>query len=289
MSIKREIIQRPPGTPFCENLWILPPHVQEQLPFILCSAGITMRDPAYRIHRSEGAPYYVLECILAGEGRLDVGDIHVHPGPGDVYLLPAEIPNQYSTSRRNPWEKIWFNVEGEFIDMLVACYHLDGVIYLPGANLQEMFRYGLTMIRECRPGTPVEFAAHLTRIFATIASLRAKTAPATPSLQLAQELRDYLNAHWRQPYSLTALAAAAGKSPAQVMRVFGAAWHCTPKAYHTRLRLNAASRYLENTDEQVRNIADMLGFANEFQFSAWFKKHTGAAPRHFRNGQTSGG
>jgi len=280
--MKREIIQRPPGTPFCENLWILPPHAQEQVPFTLCSAGITLRDPSYRIHRDEGARYYVLECILAGEGELNVGEYHVHPREGDVYLLPAGVPNQYFTKRSNPWEKIWFNVEGEFIDTLVACYHLDGLVYLPEANLQELFRQGLAMVRDCHPETPIEFTVHLTRIFATIAELRAKSAPATPSLQLAQELRDYLNAHWREPYSLSALATSAHKSPAQVMRVFGATWQCTPKDYHTRLRLNAASRYLENTDEQIRIIADWLGFANEFQFSAWFKKHTGLAPRLFR-------
>ncbi len=280
--MKREIIQRPPGTPFRENLWILPPHVQEQLPFTLCSAGITLRDPAYRIHRREGAHYYVLECILAGEGRLDVAGHHVRPRAGDVYLLPAEIPNQYSTDRANPWEKIWFNIQGEFVDALVACYHLDGVIYLPGANLQEMFRQGLALVRDCPPGTPVEFAAQLTRIFAAIAGIRAKSPPDTPAMQLAQELRDYLDTHWRRPYSLAALAEGAAKSPAQVMRVFTAAWKCTPKAYHTRLRLDAASRYLANTDEQIRIIADWLGFANEFQFSAWFRKHTSLAPRHYR-------
>ena len=280
--MKREIIQHPPGTPFHENLWILPPHMQEQLPFLLCSTGITLRDPAYRIRRVVGARYYVLECILAGEGHLIVAGHHVRPAAGDVYLLPAGVPNEYYTDRRNPWEKIWFNLEGEFIDALVACYHLDGVVFLKGANLQELFRRGMDMIRECRPEIPVEFPSHLTRIFATLAVLRAKSPPDTPAMQLAQELRDYLDEHWREPYSLARLAVSVAKSPAQVMRVFTRAWHCTPKTYHTRLRFDAASRYLQDTDEQIRLIADWLGFANEFQFSAWFKKHARLSPRAFR-------
>lgn len=281
--MKQEIIQRPPDTPFRESLWIFPLQIQEHLPFTLCSAGITLRDPNYRIRRENGAHYYVLECILSGQGHLKVAGHSVHPKTGDVYLLPLGIPNEYYTDRKNPWEKIWFNISGGLIDSLVACYHLDGMIYIANSNMQEMFRHGMEIVRQCRPNAPVEFAAQLTRIFATLADLHAKSATASPSMKLAQSLRNYLDEHWREPYSLTKLSSACDKSPAQIMRIFSSTWKCTPKTYHTKTRFSAASRYLENTSEQIRTIADWLGFANEFQFSTWFKKHSGCSPRQFRD------
>ncbi|MBQ6474243.1 MAG: helix-turn-helix transcriptional regulator [Victivallales bacterium] len=271
-----------PPTMFRESLWILPPHLQYDLPFSLYSTGITLRDPNYHITRSIGAPYYVLECILDGEGFLNVAGHGFRPKAGDVYLLPKEIPNEYYTSKKAPWEKIWFNISGPLIDSLIACYHLDGIVYVQNTNMQPLFRQGMELIAQCSPDTPVEFATHLTRIFATLASLRRRTAENSFSRLPARQMKNWLDEHWRVPYSLPKLSAACGKSPAQTMRIFKAAWRCTPKEYHTRIRFSTAERYLENTNEQIKVIADWLGFANEFQFSAWFKKQAGVSPMHFR-------
>lgn len=277
-----KIIDHLPETPFREKLWILPPHLQHSLPFSLDSTGITLRDPNYHITRREGAPYYVLECILDGEGFLNVAGHGFRPRTGDVYLLPKDIPNEYYTDRQAPWEKIWFNISGPLVDSLVACYHLDGVVYVRNTNMQPLFRQGMELICRSHSDAPVEFATQLTRIFATLASLRHSTEENTLSLLPARQMKAWLDDHWRASYSLPKLSAACGKSPAQTMRIFKAAWHCTPKVYHTKIRLSAAERYLEHTNEQIKNIADLLGFANEFQFSAWFKKQVGVSPMHFR-------
>jgi len=42
---------------------------------------------------------------------------------------------------------------------------------------------------------------------------------------------------------------------------------------------------LLHTDNQVKQIADSLGFKDEYYFSRFFKKHTGASPKHFREAE----
>ena len=276
------IIEHIPDTPFRENIWILPPHLQHGLPYLLYSTGITARDPSYHIVRDVGASYYVLECILDGEGTLIAAGQTLHPKAGDVYLLPKGVPNEYYTDKRHPWEKIWFNISGPLIDALVSCYHLEGLVYLRDCNMQGLFRRGMELVCHCAPDVQVEFATQMTRIFATLATLRGDIEEKGPAALLAQQMKTWLEEHWRHPYSLAGLSRACGKSPAQTMRLFSQAFHCTPKTYHTNNRLNAAQRYLEETGEQIKAIADWLGFANEFQFSAWFKKLTGTSPTQFR-------
>ena len=277
-----QIIDHLPETPFHEKLWILPPHLQHDLPFSLYSTGITARDPNYHILRDTGAPYYVLECILEGEGVVNAAGLTFHPQAGDVYLLPKGIPNEYYTDKRHPWEKIWFNISGPLIDALIACYHLEGVVFVRNSGMQSLFRRGMELICHCSSEVAVEFPTQLTRIFATLSTRRRGTEEGSPSLKLAWQMKSWLDEQWRSPYSLSSLSRACGKSPAQVMRLFNDAWHCTPKSYHTKIRLSAAQRYLESTSERIKAIADWLGFANAFQFSAWFQKQTGMSPTQFR-------
>ena len=282
MTITTKIIEQIPKTDFNENIWILPPHLQHNLPFLLDSTGITLRDPTYHIIRKIAAPYYVLECILDGEGFLNVAGHVFQPKAGDVYLLPKDIPNEYQTNKKKPWEKIWFNISGPLVDSLVASYRLEGVVYVQNTNMQPLFRQGMEIISRSHSDAPVEFAAQLTRILATLALLRRRTEENSISRVSARQMKSWLEEHWRVSYSLKELSSVCGKSPTHAMRIFKDAWHCTPKEYHTRIRFSAAKRYLENTKEQIKIIADWLGFKNEFQFSAWFKKHAGVSPMQFR-------
>ncbi len=275
----------PPATPFHESVWILPkPDWPE--PFTLDSTGITRRDPDYRIRRPEGGRYFVLECILVGRGHLFIENRHFQPAAGDVYLLPPDVPHEYYTVPADPWEKIWFNVYGELIERLIECYRLTGTIYLPRAGLEQEFRSGMELVRRGGANAHAELAAILTGILATMHRQRGDNrANRSPD---GVRLKNYLDNHWREPFSLMHLSREISKSPAQTLRIFRIAWETTPGAYYQKRRFEIAARYLENTGNSVRAIADLLGFANEFHFSAWFKKQGGLAPKHYRDRSRNG-
>lgn len=272
----------PPPTPFRESVWILP-FSEPQEPLVLDSTGITLRDPDYRIVRPPGncAHYFVLECILAGRGHLFCENRHLQPGPGDVYLLPPDLPNEYYTVASDPWEKIWFNISGEFVNALVECYRLTGLVYLPHAGLEREFREGMEIVRTARDDAYSALAARLTAIFSRMHRLRGDRRNRRSPEGI--RLKEHLDDHWREPFSLTELSRVIGKSPTQTMRIFRADYGITPGAYFRQRRYRIALRYLENTRNSIRSIADLLGFANEFHFSAWFKKQNGASPKLHRD------
>ena len=273
----------PPETPFQESIWILP-YTDTPEPVVLDSTGITRRDPNYRIVRPSGmcARYFVLECILAGRGHLFCDGRHLQPGPGDVYLLPPDLPNEYYTNASDPWEKIWFNISGDLVDALVECYQLTGLVYLPHAGLEEDFRAGLEIVRSARGDASTELAARFTAIFSRMHRLSGHLESGRSPEGI--RLKEHLDGHWREPFSLEQLGKIIGKSPAQTLRIFRADYGVTPGAYYQQRRYQMAARYLENTRNSVRAIADLLGFANEFHFSAWFKKQSGVAPKFYRKG-----
>ena len=65
-------------------------------------------------------------------------------------------------------------------------------------------------------------------------------------------------------------------------RNFSQATGMTPKQYIGRVLLNRASDLLINQDCLAREAAFHLGFANEFYFSRFFRKHTGLPPKQYQ-------
>ena len=271
-------IQTPPPTPFKESVWVLP-KTELPWPFDLSSTGITRRDRNYRIV-SGGRDYYVLEYIVAGKGHLFIDNHHYRPTAGDVYLLPPHLPHTYYTTASDPWEKIWFNISGELLDSLVECFGLTGVIYLQRTGLESHFRRGMDVVRCFDQNSHAALAEIITRILAELRQQRG-----TMHLNLSPEavaMKNYLDAHWRERFDQKALCRLTGRSVAQTLRIFKKEYGITPGAYRQKRRYSMALSYLENTNSPVRDIAMILGFANEFHFSQWFKKQNSLSPEFYR-------
>ena len=270
-----------PESPYRENIWILPPDAGSRSePFFLDSCGITQRDPSYRIRRMNGSKYCVVECILRGKGHLYCENVHLEPVAGDVYILPQNVPNEYYTSPADPWEKIWFNVGGPLIDAMLECYQLTGLIYCQQTGLEDEFRTGLAMVKNADSNIYSHLAGQLTRIFSRLHQLLGDRQRGYSAEGMI--LKNYLDHHWHTPFSLDTLSSLINKSRVQTLRIFRNDFNTTPGAYFQQRRLQAAQQYLENTHVPIKDIAAQLGFANEFHFSAWFKKQSSCSPRKFR-------
>lgn len=56
-----------------------------------------------------------------------------------------------------------------------------------------------------------------------------------------------------------------------------------PKEYHTSRRIEKAAILLEQTHQSIRQISETIGFKNQNQFSAQFKRKTGYSPLNYRD------
>ena len=82
--------------------------------------------------------------------------------------------------------------------------------------------------------------------------------------------------------SVTDLANFCGERRETFTRKFTAETGIPPKHFLTRLLLAKAYDLLSRNDLLIKEIAQELGFANEFYFSRFIRKHTGKSPVRFR-------
>ncbi len=265
--------------PLIETLFQLPESIFPT-PLKLYSAGITHPDPNYRIHR-EKPNLTVLEYIVSGEGHLVIDGRRYHIKAGDVYLLHPFTDQDYASDRLNPWEKIWFNLNGDLVKNLIDAYQLKDLTHFKQCPLEAEFRAALEIVRQRRPDAYTELALALHRIFAGMNEWRQQHPESRKSPE-GLKLKEFLDLNWRRDVSLDELGKQISRSRSQTIRIFQRDWQTTPYQYIQDQRYRLAREYLENTDCKIAAIAELVGFKDEFYFSNWFKSKAGLSPAFYK-------
>jgi AraC-like DNA-binding protein len=106
---------------------------------------------------------------------------------------------------------------------------------------------------------------------------RAPRAPGPWQVRLVEE---YIEANWRAPLDIEALAAVTGGSTRSIFKAFKEARGVSPMAFVKRVRLDNARRALQRLDEatSVIDVASQCGFLNPGHFARDYRMAFGELP-----------
>lgn len=94
--------------------------------------------------------------------------------------------------------------------------------------------------------------------------------------------KDLIDARYRDPLDVPALAAAAHLSPAHFSREFRRAFGETPHQYLLTRRLERAAALLRNTDRSVIDVCLAVGLTSVGSFTTSFGRTYGMSPTAYR-------
>jgi AraC-like DNA-binding protein len=108
--------------------------------------------------------------------------------------------------------------------------------------------------------------------------------PVHPARHLLRA-KDLVDARYREPLDVPALARAAHLSPAHFSREFRRAFGETPHRYLLTRRLERAAALLRNTDHSVADICLTVGLQSLGSFTTSFGRTFGLSPTAYRAAQ----
>jgi AraC-like DNA-binding protein len=88
--------------------------------------------------------------------------------------------------------------------------------------------------------------------------------------------------HLGENLAVEQMAAQVNMSPRNFVRVFGREFHMTPGEYLDRVRVEAARKQLENTNETIEKIAAAVGFVSSSTMRRPFHRVLDVTPSDYR-------
>lgn len=100
--------------------------------------------------------------------------------------------------------------------------------------------------------------------------------------ELVAEIQDFIQRNYSEEINFTEQASKAGISSRTLQRRFRSANGYSPLQYQQYIRVNNAKELLQNTNLNIQDIAELIGYVDASHLSQVFKHHTQQTPSAFR-------
>lgn len=251
-------------------------------PFYIEMAGITYPDPNYHITR-KNSYIHCFEYVTKGSGIVTVDSQTNYPCQGDLYVLPKGADHDYRSLPENPFEKIWFNVNGTLCDELIYVYGITGTLIVKETNAFPIFREFLDICENKELSLDEIYSQCAIVFHKLMIKLYDSKIFFSDSISngLASEIKSHIDRNIYERLSIELLSKQVNISSSQVNRVFKKCYGITPYDYILTRKIDTAKLLLKNTSLTVKEIAYKLNFADEHYFSNVFLQKTGVRPKHY--------
>ena len=104
----------------------------------------------------------------------------------------------------------------------------------------------------------------------------------TAKSQYLNRVITYMRDHLQENLTLTRIAREAGLSESYLNAVFKECVKCAPMDYYINMKMDKACYLLCNTDMHIYQVAQYLGYDNQYYCSRAFKKVLGVPPKKYK-------
>lgn len=228
---------------------------------------------------------YAIVFLYDGSGRYQLKGEPARPcRAGDLLIVFPEIAHGYGPEPGGSWSEIYLVFEGAVFDLwrqqgLIS--PRQPILHLPRVKqnakiLGEIAKMG-------RSNNPVRQLAQVCRLQSFLAGAIASQTETGGSPDWPAWVMDTVERMATGPDTpIEALAAAAGFSYESFRKKFREITGLSPSRYRNRLTIDLARKLIYEQRLSNKELADHLGFCDEFHFSRRFRLLSGQSPKEFR-------
>ena len=251
----------------------------------------------YRVHTTpvietphpEGRNDYQLLYIAAGKGHFYFkGSKEETIVPkGNMILFRPKEPQVYYYYAEDKTEVYWVHFTGSQVEDFLDHYELpkDENVFFTGISPDYPWIYN-QIIRELqlqRVNYEELLRILLRHILLTINRyIKEQAQTGTDIINDMERAAHYFGENYNKNISIEQYATEHLMSVNWFIRSFKNVMKVTPMQYILSLRIAVAKGLLENSNKNINEISDAIGYDNPLYFSRLFKKHTGYSPSQYK-------
>ena len=184
-------------------------------------------------------------------------------------------------------EAVWVSFTGYQVETYLgrsAIFRSKPIFDDPKGELGELIN-GIHQASQNFPNRYCKMMSAMYNIFAYMLDAHPACQPDScidTSNYFAARAIEFVDAHYARNITVGDIAVALGITRKHLYEVFNLVFHIPPKQYLIYYRIEKACKRLKSTDQSVREIAETVGYANQFYFSKEFKRLIGMSPTEYR-------
>ena len=200
--------------------------------------------------------------------------------PGELFIAQKGMDQQFETGTDGFLHKRSIMVEGIGADVLMQVTGLtrvDRVTFDNPGRITNIFRRCYHLIHHKPTGFTTELYLLVCALIHECCQSSAARYPS--SVRAAIE---FMEQNLKKNPKLSVIAAAAGLSVRNCIRLFSLHLRKSPRSFFIDLKISAAKTMLVHSALTISQIGNEVGYDDPFHFSSQFKLRTGQSPRAFR-------
>ncbi|MGO8671468.1 MAG: helix-turn-helix domain-containing protein [Capsulimonadaceae bacterium] len=232
-------------------------------------------------------PFYSLTYILRGSCRYsEPTGREVTFGPGDVFFCFPGVPHRIDPAGPDGFAEFWISFNGPAFDLWREARILDPARFYVHVEPVDQWldRYeGLFANARHDHFGMLALVGGLQELLAeTLAQQPADSVQSVDQVWIA-EAKARIDAVARfEDLDMSDISLKMRMSYSNFRRKFVTLAGMPPRRYHTSRLIETACEWMTASNLSSKEIAQRLGFCNEFHFSKRFKQFMGVSPREYR-------
>lgn len=237
-----------------------------------------------RLHSHEGG-LYELHYFISGEGSFRDRASVFTIVPGSLYLTPPGAAHQISaTNSRRPvtYYAILVDAEGdeEVLGLLTGLGQRRGAFAI--GTSQRFFFADILEKSASDKSELIKAAYHGLLSFLYGLAAGQESARGTSDNAHVEQALAIMQGAIERNLDLGALCARIRLSREHFVRVFTERMGMPPMRYYSRLKIEAARAMLSSTNLRIQEIAEKLGYGDQFSFARAFRRVSEMSPTQYR-------
>lgn len=233
------------------------------------------------VSRKDGRVDYQLIYVKSGSITAFTQKGEITLSSGDVMLYRPNVPQHYSITDTTTF--FWIHFSGTEAERLLSFFKNDlysvGELYEFEKLCKSLYiDYNIT-----NRYNEMIYEGRLISLFGELSTrINGVNVKDMRNFSKIQRALMSINENYRSCPSNDELAKLCNMSRYYFIKVFKETVGVTPQKYRTSLIISKSKQLLENTDHNVNEIAQLMGFDDAMYFSRLFKRSVGVSPTDHR-------
>ena len=236
-------------------------------------------------------PLYTFHVILNGYGHIEFDNTKTTLGPGSCFLIPPNKTFIYKQDNEKPWEYVWFEFDGDAVPKLLANTNFAKEYFFKITYFNSVLKtidYYKNIYTKRKKDTDTIYSTNfLLDIFASLINDCQRKIENTDlnkhELKIIK-IKRYIEDNYNDPdLNIAIIANHFYFTQSYLTRLFKKYAKITPIQYLIKIRMEKASELLSQNNFSVLQVAESVGYKNQFYFSKEFKNYYGIVPSKYKN------